>query len=143
MALKDKQPPPDITPDAAIAAAIRDALTEEKLACADAFAVARALGVEPLAVGQTADLMEVRLARCQLGLFGYPGKHGWQAAGVETLDTPVGLEGAIGTACQPDGYLACAQAWRLAGDFGISRMQIGWVAERLGVKIAICQLGAF
>ncbi len=143
MALKDKKLPPDVAPDATIAAAIHDALTEEKLGCADAFAVAQALGVKPSAVGQTADLMRVRFTRCQLGLFGYPGKHGWQASGVEALDTPDGLEAAIVAASRSEGHLACAEAWRLASEFGISRMQIGWVAERLSVKIASCQIGAF
>ena len=143
MALEDKKLPKDAVPDERIAAAILDKLREDKLACADGFAIARALDVEPITVGQTADLMETRLTRCQLGLFGYPDKHGWRDSGVDGLDTPDGLEAAIVEAGDPEGRITCAEMWRLAGEFGISRMQMGWVVDQLGVKIISCQLGAF
>jgi len=42
-----------------------------ELACAKAFKIADELNVSAAEVGKTADLLEMRLAKCQLGLFGY------------------------------------------------------------------------
>ncbi len=137
------KPSPQADPNPEIAEALHRIVTDDTLACADAFTVARELRIRPLAVGETADVLSIRLARCQLGLFGYPGKQGWQSAGVTTMDVPAGLEEAISEARGPDGHLSCAVAWLLADRFGAPRMQVGWVAERLGIKIASCQLGAF
>jgi hypothetical protein len=130
-------------PNAAIAAAIREHLTDGNLPCADAFAVAAKERVTARSVGEAADMLSIRLARCQLGLFGYPGKKGWVGAGVTVLAVPEGLEAAITAARDPDGHLTCVAAWRLADRFGTSRMQVGWIAEQMAVKIVSCQLGAF
>ena len=130
-------------PNAAIAAAIQEHLTDGNLDCADAFAIALNERATPRAVGENADMLSIRLARCQLGLFGYPGKKGWEGAGVTILAVPEGLEAAITAAKNPDGRLTCVAAWRLADRFGVSRMQVGWIAENMAVKIVSCQLGAF
>lgn len=141
MALEDKPRPTDFTLDAALADAIRERLTDEKLPCAAAMNIAQAHGVTPLAVGQTADALQIHLTRCQLGLYGYPGHaKGWDK--VATQPIPVGLEDALREAAA-GGPLACAQLWALAAERGVSRLQIGYVADRLGIKIGPCQLGAF
>lgn len=57
----------EIIADAKIAAAIRGQAQEGKLRCAAAFRIAEELDMTPLAVGQTADALEVRLARCNWG----------------------------------------------------------------------------
>jgi hypothetical protein len=143
VALEDKELSPDLTADADITAAIQNHLTEGKLGCASAFAIARDLARDPLSVGQTADAVGTRLTRCQLGLFGYPNKQGWQTSGVVELAVPDGLEEAIAAACTPEGDLTCSAAWSLADSFRIPRMQLGWVAEELDIRIVACQLGAF
>ena len=45
------------------------------IACAVAFDIAKLLNVLPGRVGRNVDLMNIRLEKCQLGLFGYPAKN--------------------------------------------------------------------
>ena len=143
MAYEDRQTPEDFTPDPQIEAAIRERLVDGKLACASAFAIVHALGAKPLHVGWTANTMEVRLDRCQLGLFGYPGKQGWDTHNVRDQPVPAGLQDALEAARDDEGTLSCATAWEIAAQFEAPRMLVGYVADTLKIKITPCQLGAF
>lgn len=144
MALTDKTPDPDFQVDGTVAAAIRERLQDGLLPCVGAFAAAGALGRPPLEVGQTADALDVHLTSCQLGLFGYPGHaKGWEAAGVAALAVPAGLEDALRQARDERGEVSCLSLWRAAERFAVSRVQVGYVADRLGLPIRHCQLGAF
>jgi hypothetical protein len=131
------------SPPARLTAAIRAHLVDGKVPCAAAFAIARQLSVEPLTVGRAANALEVRLTQCQLGLFGHPGKHGWQTLGTGEQAVPEGFDRAIEQARGDRGTLSCADAWRIAESFGVTRMQVGYLVDAMGVKIAPCQLGAF
>jgi hypothetical protein len=109
------------------------------LTCAAAHAIAEELGVAPSEVGRSLDLMEVRLTKCQLGLFGYaPQKKIVTPAESVAAD----LEAAI-TAAAANGRLTCEGAWQLAADQGIKRMEASAACEALGIKVKPCQLGAF
>ncbi len=59
----------DINPE--IAELIWKRGTENSLDCANAHKIAAELDVPPADVGKTLDLMEWKITRCQLGLFGY------------------------------------------------------------------------
>jgi len=59
-----------------IAERIKASLTEGKLPCPSAFKVARRLEASPQQVGEVADELNVRISRCQLGLFGYGSNKG-------------------------------------------------------------------
>ncbi len=142
MALADKQLPVDFVVDAALADAIRARLVDEHLPCPAAFVIAAEHEIAPLTVGQTADALGIHLTRCQLGLYGYPGHaKGWDT--VADKPSPEGLEAALQAAAEATGKLACVQLWELAAKHHISRLQIGYVADKLGIKIGPCQLGAF
>ncbi len=144
MALDDKKLPEDLVADPAIAADIRPRLKDGMLSCTAAFDSASALAVAPAKVGRTADALRLRLTECQIGLFGFPGHaKGWAAAGVAGLAVPTGLEQALRSALGPDGAISCLAIWRAAEAHGVSRMQAGYVADRLGLCIRHCQLGAF
>jgi hypothetical protein len=41
------------------------------------------------------------------------------------------------------GYLPCPVAWQIALESGVSRIAVGEVADRLGVRITDCRLGCF
>lgn len=43
----------------------------------------------------------------------------------------------------PEGKLPCAKAWQLAEEFGVSKKEIGDLANELKIKINSCQLGCF
>ncbi|MCS7283854.1 MAG: hypothetical protein RMK65_12310 [Anaerolineae bacterium] len=130
--------------DERIAEAIRRYLDHEgSLPCAAAFRVVEELGVEPLEVGRTADEMGVKLSRCQLGLFGY----GPKAEGRHKIVRPAEtispeLAGAIRDSLS-EGRLTCRAAWDIAAILGIPKMDVAAAAERLEIRIARCQLGAF
>ena len=48
---------------------IKSSLVNGKLPCAVAFKIAKELKVSPREVGETADKLGIRIARCQLGCF--------------------------------------------------------------------------
>ncbi len=143
MALEDKDPLMTFDVDEKVAATIRAQLEDDKLPCAVAFAIAEAGAASPAQIGRTADALQIRLSRCQLGLFGYPGKQGWAEAGVSDLTPPVGLEAAIQEVANAKGQIACARLWTLAEQFACSRMLVGYLADALDIQIVACQLGAF
>jgi hypothetical protein len=144
MALEDKKLPPDLKADEQIAAAIQPRLVDGVLPCSAAMEIPEELDCLSAAVGQTADALAIHLTRCQLGLFGYPGHaKGWESAGVKDLPVPAGIEQALREGRDEQGDLRCLVLWRMAERFGVSRMQVGYLADRLGIKIRCCQLGAF
>jgi hypothetical protein len=125
--------------DEQIVAIVNERAKEGALGCAEAFRIAEELGVAPLAVGKAADAANVRLVRCQLGLFGY-GEHKRIVRPAENV--PPELERAIREGLT-EGRLPCATAWAIADRLGLSRMDVSNAAERLSIRIKPCQLGAF
>jgi hypothetical protein len=125
--------------DDPIAAAVRGRAEEGTLSCVEAFHIAEELGVAPLAVGQAADAVDVRLVRCQLGLFGY-GEQKRIVRPAESVSPE--LERTIREGLV-EGRLPCATAWAIAARLGISKMDVSNTAEKLSVRIKPCQLGAF
>lgn len=143
MALEDKETPEDESPNPQIADLISTKLSDGKLSCAAAFVIAETLGVPPLDVGKTADLMDVRLSRCQLGFFGYPNKQAWDQADFDAMPVPEGLSAVIDEARDHAADISCAKLWELAAAYGVPRLQIGYLTDQLGIHVTPCQLGAF
>ena len=46
-------------------------------------------------------------------------------------------------AAAPDGRIACAAAFRLAEELGLSRKDLGELLNEFKIKITHCQLGCF
>jgi hypothetical protein len=122
-----------------IAAEIRRRVADGTLPCAVAFDIAQALGVTPAAVGKTADEIYVRLAKCQLGLFGYAPQK--KIVRPRMPDQPA-VRPAIQADLQ-DGRISCRSAWDIARRLGVAKMTVSNACEAMGVKIKPCQLGAF
>jgi hypothetical protein len=122
-----------------IAAAVREQLHEGMLRCAVAFRIAEELSVTPLEVGETADALEVRLSRCQLGLFGYGEKKSIVEPAEEVAPE---LEQAIREGLIEE-RLLCAEAWDIAARFRMPKLHVANAAEKLRIRIKQCQLGAF
>jgi hypothetical protein len=129
--------------DAKIDERIKNALVQQtkddEVPCAVAFKIADSLQVSPSDVGETADLLEMRLVKCQLGLFGY--KPDKKIVAPKSPAHP-DLEKAIRDALV-DGKLPCRKAWDIARSQKLSKMAISAVCEHLEIKIKPCQLGAF
>ena len=134
--------PPGTRPDERIAEAVRERSSDGGLACALGEKISKELGVEIAAVGLTADMLELKIKNCQLGLFGWGDrpKHGKdiQAIGAVSADMKTALEEAA-----PKGEIACAAVWAIADRFKAKRKEVSGACEALNIKIRKCQLGAF
>jgi len=130
---------PSDTPEAAIYDALRSRAKNEEIPCAVAFEAVKDLNVTPADVGKTMDLANLRLVKCQLGLFGYtPEKKIVSARMPENPDLSEAIRAALA-----EQRLPCASAWDIADRFGIRKMVVSAACEALGIKIKPCQLGAF
>ena len=99
------------TSDDRIAEAVRMKATDGEITCAAGHKIATDLNVPPSEVGRTIDLMEIRITKCQLGLFGY----GPQRCIVEPSEQVTdALKTAI-LAAVKDKRLTCLSAWGIAG----------------------------
>ncbi|MGD8344328.1 MAG: hypothetical protein PVI38_02205 [Desulfobacterales bacterium] len=122
---------------------IKDALGQQtrnnEVPCALAFKIAETLQVSPADIGKTADLLEMELVKCQLGLFGYkPDKKIVKPTAAENPDLERTIRDSL-----IEGKLPCHTAWEIAGSHDLSKMAISAICEHLGIKIKPCQLGAF
>jgi hypothetical protein len=145
MSLDEKKLSDDLKADETLAVEIRARLEEDgTLTCAAAVALAKTMNVEPQAVGLTADALRIRLSRCRLGLFGYPGRaKGWSALGEAESSIPEGFEAALLSAGQASGTLTCSAIWSAAERSGVSRLKAGFIVDKLGLRIVGCRIGAF
>ena len=125
--------------DETVAARLKEKVSENRISCAEAHSIAAELKVAPADVGTAIDLLELRIIKCQLGLFGM-GKEKNIPALSDKIDP--GIEPAIKTSLV-NGRLACSIAWETAKRFNISRPMIAAVCEKMKVKVSPCQLGAF
>jgi hypothetical protein len=125
--------------DETIASAIRSRAKNNELPCAVAFDIASELGCTVDQIGLTADLLDYRLTKCQLGLFGY--KPQKKIVGPEH-PTDSGLEAALKEKAGP-GAIPCRDVWELSAQFNVSKMAVSANCEALGIKVKPCQLGAF
>ena len=132
--------PPGTTPAPQLAQALQCEARDGGIGCAAAHAIAASLALEPIVVGQAADLLELRIQRCQLGLFGYGAKAKQVAPAAEVSPA---LESVLRQAADPKGCLECTQAWQLAHRHGLARLALADACEALKIKIVRCQLGAF
>jgi hypothetical protein len=122
-----------------VAAAVKSKVKDGAMACAVAFEIAESLSVPAEEVGFTLDSLEIKVVKCQLGLFGY--------APVKRIVKPAervapDLEKAIRGALVKD-RLPCVAAWALAEKRRLKKMDISSACETLGIKIRPCQLGTF
>jgi hypothetical protein len=125
--------------DSRIADAVRAKGGDGTLSCAAAHRIATDVGIHPSEVGKTMDLMEFRIVKCQLGLFGYsPSKKIVEPADSVPLELADALKAAL-----VDDRLPCKSAWRIAERFGITRMAAAAACEKMNLRVSPCQLGAF
>jgi len=131
--------PTDVKSNEIIARAVEKKSVDGIITCADAEIIAGALKVTMQDVGLAVDLMEIRISKCQLGLFGYsPEKMIVKPAN----SVPGALEKSLREALV-NGRLPCQAAWNMATQFGTSKMEISAACEALKIKVKPCQLGAF
>jgi hypothetical protein len=118
---------------------VKQRVSQGKITCSDAHRIAHELNVPPAEVGVTIDLLEIKISRCQLGLFGYGQKN---RIVQPAKDVSPELKNALENA-RKENRISCVVAWELAKKFGISRIDIAAACEALQIKISSCQLGTF
>ncbi|MBA3037463.1 MAG: hypothetical protein FP814_13360 [Desulfobacterium sp.] len=114
-------------------------VADNELSCSDAFEIAWKLQIPACDIGAAADRLNLKLAKCQLGLFGY--KPDKKIVKVNDF-VPEDLEAAIRN-CLDDGKLLCIKSWEIADNLNLSRFSVSCACEALGIKIKDCQIGAF
>lgn len=131
----------EILPD--VSSAIQARSVNGRIPCADLHALARSFNMPPEEMGVQADLIEIRLCRCILGLFGYEAEkqHTKKILDPEPLMAPDLIRALREDA--PEGKMSCSRCWKTAARLGIRRLHAASVCEKLGIKIKPCQLGAF
>ena len=96
-------------------------------------------GVEPQEVGRTADLMDISLMKCQMGIFGFkPNNKIIKAEDTTDQSLKDALIGSV-----ENNRLSCKKAWQIANQFNISKLKVCNVSQANGIQIGGCQLGAF
>jgi hypothetical protein len=123
-----------------IAERIKELSTEGTLSCPSAFKVVRRLEVSPQQVGEVANELNVRISRCQLGLFGHGSAKGKALEPTQGLGEE--LQARI-TDQVVEGGLPCAVAWEIASELTMKRLDVANAAESMGIQITQCQLGCF
>jgi len=134
--------PPGTRPNERIAKAIRENSLDGTLACAMGERISKELKVDISEVGTTADLMGIKIKKCQLGLFGWGKKpnHGKDIRAADSVS--VEIKHALEEVTE-NGGVTCAAVWRTADQFGVDRKTVAAACETLRIKIRACQLGAF
>jgi hypothetical protein len=131
--------PTDRMPDAATVREVETRASNREMPCAVAFKIAEDLDKTPAEIGLAIDSIEIRMVKCQLGLFGYtPQKRIVKPAREVTAPLETAIREAL-----VKGRLPCAAAWRIARDLGIRKMAVSSACEALEIRISSCQLGAF
>ena len=125
--------------DKKISELIKQKSEETNLSCSAAHKLAKELNLPPLEIGIQADLMEFRIDKCQLGLFGYQPE---KKIIDPSIDIPAELDKRIDDA-EDDGSISCATCWKIATDLKIKKLDLGSACEKKGIRIKPCQLGAF
>ena len=129
--------------DEKLLVAMRGRLQDGRLPCNRAFAVAQNLGLDPLTVGLTANEADIRVSRCQLGLFGYGPKEEGKHKIVHPMDeVPERLAARLRAAADGDG-ITCAALWEEADGLGYKRIEACSAVEAMGLRVSRCQLGCF
>jgi hypothetical protein len=122
---------------------IQNHLEDRLLSCNQAHAIAQLLGTKPLAVGMAANEADIRISRCQLGLFGYGPKSEGKHKIVHAMDkVPERLAARIRATAGDDG-IDCASIWQIADDLGYLRIETASAVEAMGLRVSRCQLGCF
>ncbi|MBW1616154.1 MAG: hypothetical protein JRJ49_06395 [Deltaproteobacteria bacterium] len=114
-------------------------LKDKKLPCAVAFNIAANNNTEAFVIGRAADELDIKLSKCQLGLFGYqPNAKPIQPAKDINQNNRDKILKYV-----KEGRISCKNLWKAAKEADITKMKAANTCEALNIKIVSCQLEAF
>ena len=125
--------------DETISKRIESLADNGSVSCAAAHRIAKDLGISPSDIGVQIDLMEYRISKCQMGLFGYsPEKKRIDPE----IEISKNLQGQLDKENTQE-PISCSKCWEIAGRLKIKKLDIGSACEKKDIRIKPCQLGAF
>ncbi len=134
--------PDNLRSNQRIVAAIQQNQQDNRVTCANCERIADELQVSLEEVGREADLLEIKVTQCQLGLFGWGRIRGRSRIMEPAKNVSSQLETAIRDNLD-DGKLTCVASWAIAEQLGVQRIEVCGAADALGIRTSRCQLGAF
>ena len=129
----------DVEIDEELKNEIIDQAKNKSISCKKAEEIAGELGCSLEETGRTIDVLNIKITKCQMGLFGYGETKKIVQPAKEVAPE---IKEKI-TAALQDGNLSCAAAWGIASALNIPRLKVCADCEALGIKVKPCQLGAF
>lgn len=118
---------------------IKEAAVDNKITCAQAFAISHKHSIFPDLIGVAMNEANIKICECQMGLFGC-------SSGNKIVkpadDVSENLEELIFSHIEND-KLGCQAAWSIAAELKIRKIDVASACEKLKIKIDKCQLGAF
>ena len=127
-----------LKPDPLIENEIKKRVKDE-IFCITAFEIAKDIDVSLIEIGKTLDLLNIPLAKCQLGLFGHkPNKKTVESENTENQDLINSIKSAM-----VNNRLSCSEAFKIAHEYNKSKIRINNICQANKIKIKPCQLGAF
>jgi len=134
-----KKHPLDRKVDPKVAEAVKQRASNGEISCTATHKISSDFNISPSEVGFTTDFLEIRIVKCQLGLYGYgPKKRIVKPA--ETVSQR--LKDAINQSLV-NGRIPCRAVWDIAERLTMGKMEVSSACEALKTKISSCQLGAF
>jgi hypothetical protein len=125
-----------------VARMVREKSPGGEIACVTCEKISKELEVDISEVGITVDILEIKIKKCQLGLFGYGKKpnHGKDIQAADSVSDE--MKCAIKEAAE-NGKVTCVALWTIADRLGTKRKEVSAACETLKLKIRECQLGTF
>jgi len=126
-----------------VADALKKKAVEGRISCAAVHAIAHSFHMPPWEVGVQADLIELRLTLCILGLFGHEHEN---QGNRKNLDVQVHLSSELKETLlkkATDNKVSCIECWDMARQFKLKPSHVSSACEKMGIKIKPCQIGAF
>ncbi len=118
---------------------INNNTVDGKISCKALHSIAEKFRKWPIEMGKAADLMELKIWKCQLGLFGH-GEKNKNNNPIENISQD--LIYAIKKSTE-ECQISCVECWRVAKNTGHHKPHVANACEKLKIKISRCQLGAF
>ena len=112
-----------------------------KISCPLVHSIAKSLSTTPEKIGIQADLLELRILHCQIGLFGWE-----QESSGKLLDKSIEISDALQQELKTtvkDNRITCSGCWDIAKTLKIKKLEVSSACEKKGIKIKKCQIGAF
>ncbi len=125
--------------DPVISEKLKTAAEDGQVSCSAAHRAAKDLEVSPAQIGIQTDLLELRISKCQLGLFGYSPEK-------KKLDPKLNISSQLHQTlddASEDGRISCSRCWEIAKTLKCSKLELGSACELKSIRIKPCQLGAF